>query len=272
MTLEGKDLGPIQHETESARRSNAALAGWICLLVGLVLMFWSLTLVVLYGPLFLASFILSITAMAQRRIAAGVVLLVTVVGVTPVLWLVTAAVKTASLFESGQSTASASGEGKGQLSATENIVLKPGEQWVYEQSSDPMASGKTYSATVRSTNTVEFGYPYSGAQRASLTLRTHPRYGKDVIFRIERGQLLCRSYDGCNVLVRFDDGESHAFEAGAASDNSTEVLFIRDYQRFVRGLLASERVRISPEVYQEGSPIFEFDLRGFDQSRYKPAS
>jgi len=134
-----------------------------------------------------------------------------------------------------------------------------------------MAKGTTYSAIVQSTNTVNFDFPYRGSQHATLTLRTHPRYGKDVIFSIERGQLLCNSYDGCNVLIRFDDGQAQTFSASGPSDNSTEMLFIRNYYKFVAGMLKAELIRISAQVYQEGSPVFEFDVRGFDSSRYRPA-
>jgi uncharacterized protein (TIGR02588 family) len=53
----------------------------------MILMFGSLGLFFLYGPLFLASFILSIVAMAQRRIAAGVVLLVVTLAVPTMSWV-----------------------------------------------------------------------------------------------------------------------------------------------------------------------------------------
>lgn len=48
--------------------------------------------VLLYGPLFLAVFILSIVSMAQRRIAAGVILLVVTLAVPTVTWIDLAAV------------------------------------------------------------------------------------------------------------------------------------------------------------------------------------
>lgn len=145
-----------------------------------------------------------------------------------------------------------------------------GDQWRYIQSDDPMSGKTSYSASVRSTNTVSFGFPYSGAQRATLTLRTHPRHGRDLIFAIERGQLLCRSYDGCTVLARFDDRQAIRYSAIGPSDNSTEVLFIRNYSGFAGEMLKAERVRISVEVYQQGSPVFEFDVSGFDVNRYRP--
>lgn len=150
-------------------------------------------------------------------------------------------------------------------------ALEPGSQWTYVQNEDAMGNGQVYSASVRSTNTVNFDFPYSGAQHATLTLRTHPRHGKDVILSIERGQFHCRSYDDdCSVLVRFDDGQAKTFSSAGPSDNSTEILFIRDYSRFAQGMLRAQQVRISAEVYQEGSPVFEFDVRGFNTSRYRP--
>lgn len=133
-----------------------------------------------------------------------------------------------------------------------------------------MTSAKTYFASVRSSNTVSFGFPYSGAQRGTLTLRTHPRYGRDLIFNIERGQVLCRSYEDCTVLVRFDDKEAQRFSGVGAADNSTESVFLRNYSRFAGEMLKAERVRISVPIYQQGSPVFEFDVSGFDTEKYRP--
>lgn len=147
---------------------------------------------------------------------------------------------------------------------------QPGSQWDYREDKDPMGKGSAYFASVLSTNTVNFGFPYSGAQHGTLTLRTHPRYGKDVILRIERGQFLCPSYDGCTVLVRFDEGKAIRYSAAGAADNSTETIFIRGYSSFVGHLEKSKRVRISANVYQEGAPVFEFDVSGFDPANYKP--
>ena len=145
-----------------------------------------------------------------------------------------------------------------------------GSQWSYHQDVDPMGKGTTYYAQVTSSNTVSFSFPYNEEQHGSLTLRTHPRYGKDVILGIERGQFLCRSYEDCNVLVRFDDQNAVTYSAVGASDNSTETIFLRNYPRFLASMLKAKRVRISAEVFQEGNPVFEFDVTGFDAGKYKP--
>lgn len=63
------------------------MAGWICFGVGVIVLFVPLPTWFIYGPLFLASFILSIIAMAQGRLASGLILLLANLGV-PVLYVI----------------------------------------------------------------------------------------------------------------------------------------------------------------------------------------
>lgn len=122
-------------------------------------------------------------------------------------------------------------------------------------------------ASVVSTNTVEFSFPYQRPQHGTLVLRDTPRFGKDVMFSIERGQILCRSYEDCSILVRFDDRDPLTFNAAGASDGSSETIFIRNHPRFLREMQRAKQVRISVEVYRQGAPTFEFDVSGFDPGK-----
>ena len=154
--------------------------------------------------------------------------------------------------------------------APKPVPKQPGDQWSYSSSVDAMSNKPVRYASVRSTNTVNFDFPYSGIQRATLTLRTHPRHGKDAILQIQKGQILCPSYDGCSVLVRFDDGKSRNYKAAGAADNSSETIFINDYHGFVGKMLKSKIARVSIEIYQEGNPVFEFDVSDFSVPKYLP--
>ena len=145
-----------------------------------------------------------------------------------------------------------------------------GLQWSYTQDEDPMSSGTTYHARVLSTNTVEFDFPYGGVQHATLNLRVDPKYGKDLIFTIEKGQILCHSYEDCSVLVRFDDEKATNYAGVGAADNSTTTVFIKNYTRFVEEMKSAKRVRISTNIYHQGAPVFEFDVSNFDQEKFKP--
>lgn len=102
-----------------------------------------------------------------------------------------------------------------------------------------------------------------GAQRATLILRKHPRYGKDVILTIERGQFLC-SFDGCNVMVKFDEHKPLRFSASEPSDHSTTVIFINDYAGFVARAKKSKKIYIEAQFFQEGARVFEFTSKGLN--------
>lgn len=140
--------------------------------------------------------------------------------------------------------------------------------WRFDHSDYEMSKGRIHHAATTSSNTVNFGFPYGGAQRGTLFLRTHPKYGKDVVLSIERGQFLVRSYEDSKALVRFDDGDPITYTVVGAEDHSTTSVFFRDYQGFVSKMLKAKRVRISVPVYQQGSPVFEFDVSGFDSRSY----
>lgn len=136
-------------------------------------------------------------------------------------------------------------------------IIDAAPQWNYTTESDPGSQGYIHTAEV-STNT--------GMQ--SLQLRTHPRLGNDAIVSIEKGKFLC--HDGCTVLVRFDDGTAIRYSATSTLDGNPIKIVILGYSNFVRHLENSYRVRISAHVYQEGSPVFDFDVSSFDATKYEP--
>lgn len=141
-------------------------------------------------------------------------------------------------------------------------------RWTYSQGADEMTGRSSFRAMIRSENTVEFSFPYHGPQRGSLVFRSHPSYGRDVLFKIEKGQILCNTYDRCNVRVRFDDGEAQNWQGTPPADHSTTTVFLPMYDQFLRRMRNAEVVRIQPEIYQHGSPIFEFHVGGYNHSLY----
>lgn len=145
------------------------------------------------------------------------------------------------------------------------------QHWHYYKQDDPMG-GKNYTAEIFSRNTVSFDFPYHGEQHGILSLNTHSRYGKRAALSLEKGQFLCSSYDGCRVQVRFDGEKAATYSASGPADYSNETIFIDNYDRFLSSLLKASTLRISASVYHEGSPVFEFNVAGFDREAYFPAS
>lgn len=135
-------------------------------------------------------------------------------------------------------------------------------KWYYHASEDLMTSKKNLIARVQSSNSFEFDFPYQGRQKAHLTIRKHPQYGRDVIFYIEKGQIICSSYS-CPIVVRFDDGRAINVKGSEPEDGSTEVVFLPLYDTMMRRLSSASTVRIQFQVFQQGSYVAEFDVRGF---------
>lgn len=80
-------------EKKPSIKQGAALGGWICFLIASAIMFVPAPTWFIYAPLFLASAILSVVAMAQRRIASGIMLLLANIIGIPIMIGMVAAIK-----------------------------------------------------------------------------------------------------------------------------------------------------------------------------------
>lgn len=139
-----------------------------------------------------------------------------------------------------------------------------GLHWKYASGVDTISQGRVHEAHLKSVNEFELQFPYTEPQRAELTLRTHPRWGKSVILEIERGQFLCYPSDTCHVTVRFDAGRAWEYPANGPADHSTTTLFIEGYADFVATVRKSRKIWIEAPIYQGGEKVFEFDVSGLD--------
>ena len=131
-------------------------------------------------------------------------------------------------------------------------------QWRYSDSTDKM-TGKTESfAYIESDNSLVLEHPYQGVNRGTITVRRHPKYGLDVLVSIEKGQVLCRSYDPCTIGVRFDDGKPQRFSALPPADHSTETVFITNKTKFIASARKAKRILVQLPIYRNGEPVLEF--------------
>jgi hypothetical protein len=153
-----------------------------------------------------------------------------------------------------------------QQTFTQQSVSKPTEEinptWFYNSSIDTISNKPIWTASIESVNYLNLNFPYSGPQKATLEVRHHPQYGKDVIFRIERGQILCHTYENCSVVVRFDNEPIEEYSALPSKDNSSNLLFIKNYSEFVQKALKAQKVFIEVPFFQNGNQTFEFDIAG----------
>lgn len=135
--------------------------------------------------------------------------------------------------------------------------------WEYSELKDSMADGLVKTASIRSNNFTELRQPYSGGTFGTITIRKHPRWGTDVIFLINKGQLLC-SYSDCKINVRFDDNKPKSYQANEPDDHNSETLFIRDHADFIKNIKKSKKVIIEATFYQNGAIGFEFNTENLN--------
>ena len=78
-----------QSEIQTNVKQGALIGGFVCFALGILFMYLSLLSFLLYVPFFFVAFVLSIVAMAQRRVFGGVgLLLLTLIGPYIFFWIV----------------------------------------------------------------------------------------------------------------------------------------------------------------------------------------
>ncbi len=140
-------------------------------------------------------------------------------------------------------------------------IAEPEPNWTYSTNEDSM--GRTVSfADVTSSNTLDFDFPYQGAQHGRLVVRETTKTGMQASVRIERGQFLCHVSD-CSVNVRFDDGPVRTVSAQGAADYSTTILFLESSESFFARMRKAKIMRVEAMFYQQGSQTLQFNVDGF---------
>lgn len=148
-------------------------------------------------------------------------------------------------------------------SPTAATQVNKASHWSYSVTNDKM-SGKDYRiAELKSQESLRFDFPYQGTNVPSLRLRKHPKYGQEVLLKIEKGQFQC-GISNCSILVKFDDKPPVRFSATEPSDHSTTTLFLSPENKFIDGLKKSKIANIEATFYQQGTIVMTFRTEGLD--------
>jgi hypothetical protein len=130
--------------------------------------------------------------------------------------------------------------------------------WAYDAGVDKMTGKESKTAWVRSENSLKLDFPYAGENFGVLSVRRHPKYGTDVAVKIDKGQLMCRSYDPCSVMVRFDESKPVRFSGYPSADHDSTVVFIEPEARFIAMATKAKRILVQLTLYRGGDQVLEF--------------
>ncbi len=181
--------------------------------------------------------------------------------------------------ESAQSAADAAlAKANAALAAAKAASLA----WAYMAHPAKMITGGVdHFASITSANQVNFAFPYQGPQNGHLIVRKMASSKHfEILFTIDRGQLMCANREDCTVEVKFDNEPPKSYSATSGDDADSTVLFLGDdpdvgpddADVIEAELNKAKVVKIEPAVYQNGSPVFEFHVEGFTDAKLMGAT
>lgn len=142
--------------------------------------------------------------------------------------------------------------------------------WRYKETKDEMRNKTSYFASKTSNNTIELSFPYQGGSSVTLMLRKHSEYGNDVMFNLSKGQFSCRIH-GCNISVKFDDGNIEKYAVSESESGSNDVLFLsgrKSMKKFMDKLKSAKKMVIEFPIYDYGRAQFTFDTQGLEWKHF----
>ena len=133
--------------------------------------------------------------------------------------------------------------------------------WSLQTKQDEMDDSKSYWYSLQSDNYANFDFPYEGDSYLTITVRWMKKYGYDVLLEITDGQMVGNEYNGTNyVRVRFDGGKVQKFYYNEPNDGSSNLVFLRNAQKFIEKCNNAKDIIIEQEFYQEGVHQFKFHV------------
>lgn len=126
-------------------KQGALIGGVACFVIGIILMFFSMWSFIIYGPLFLVAFILSIVAMSQRRVLGGILLLLATLVIPSILglYLFTTRTSDALIAMTSESQAESVTQDSTPTSADSVPIVEEPSQITSPTSDAPEASAAT---------------------------------------------------------------------------------------------------------------------------------
>ncbi len=245
-----------QHEVETNVKQGALIGAVVCFAIGIILMFISLWSFIIYSPLFLAAFILSIVAMSQKRVAGGLITLLLTLIVPPVLFLGLGAARGKTAVDEiskALDEASADIDRSIGVSAPGSGPTVPAELpgWKLRTDTSPIDDSKSYYLSRDAEEPIGSGFLSS-----TPTLMIRHKEGELQVY-ITFGKYL--GSGTTTVTARMDSSPAVQNEWGLSTDGKA-VFCPTDAAGFVMQLLEHEKLVIRLTPFGESPVTTTFDL------------
>jgi len=153
------------------------------------------------------------------------------------------------------------------IKPTKVLKARP-KGYEYTNEKDALSSKTIKNAIVQSDNYINLNFPYSGAQKATIQVRKHPRFGNDVLIFVQKGQIT-PDYNNKRIGVRFDNGKVINYRVAESADHSSHIIFIKNYKHFTQRAAKAKKITIELPFYQNGNKVVTFTTSDGFHSSFK---
>lgn len=134
-------------------------------------------------------------------------------------------------------------------------------QWEVSDSVDPLTDKPIRTLSLISDNTHRFRFPFNDDNHMAIQIRTHPRFGNDVILHLLDGQFACYS-TRCKIGFRIDGGNLITVDGSRSTDGSSRTIFVSgNRSQLINQLTNATSIIVTTTVHEGGNPIFEFTAK-----------
>jgi hypothetical protein len=255
--------------TSAAAKQGAAIGGWVCFGLGALIMYVSVWTFILYLPLFFVAFVLSIVAMAQRRIVLGVILLLATILVPLIEWVALATIRTNKFLDDhGVPKVNAFNRPEPSIVPSQaNRTLSPAERSARQEQpqlrpdeASQAAIERVYKETISGHDAHDIEIKYHTVADSLASFRPHPVFSPDgrfVIYgRDEGGRIVV-------VLKRLDTLETvqtiktsrEPVNVALSPDGQSLFYLVADGQMNIKRLPSGEDIQLPARA--PGNQFFE---------------
>lgn len=162
-----------------------------------------------------------------------------------------------------ESSSNSNSENSSTEVKTESKKVEPKSNWNYSTDEDKMSGEKRYFATSKSTNEIEFEFPYNGGSTFKFIVRNMGK-GNEVLMTVSKGQFMTSIMSSEKVRMKFDDNQPFNVSYNSADDASMDVIFFNSTEKILTKLKTSKKLMVEAPFYDAGRQIIYFDVEGLN--------
>ncbi len=143
--------------------------------------------------------------------------------------------------------------------------VRTSNNWKYTSSINEMDGVETFNAVTKSTNKIEFDFPYSGGSDFNfIVYKSNGNYG--FAMTVSSGQFMTSILGDECVRFKFDDGESIVVPYNSPTNAQFDIIYPEFSVELLAQLKTSEKLLIEAPFAMTDRKVIKFNIAGLDSN------